>query len=99
MTCISSLERRATLLNLDYGGNLIWVIVSAHRTSSLRIGAGMEADFAYFNRRSQEEREAAIKAPHPAARHAHSDMAERYRELAEAIDTHHRAISGGSLAS
>ena len=52
----------------------------------------MEADFIYFSRRAQEEREAAIRNAHPAACRAHLDMAERYDELASAIDRHHRLI-------
>ena len=49
----------------------------------------MEGDFAYFSRRAQEERVAAMKAPHPSARQAHIDMADRYDELARAIASHH----------
>jgi hypothetical protein len=50
----------------------------------------MEGDFTYFSRRAQEEREAAMRNPHPTARRAHIDMAERYAELATAIEKHHR---------
>jgi hypothetical protein len=50
----------------------------------------MEADFIYFSRRAQEEREAAMRNPHPSARRAHIDMAQRYDELAQAIEKHHR---------
>ena len=49
----------------------------------------METDFAYFDRRAREEREAAMKAPHPEARKAHLEMAGRYDELASAIETRH----------
>lgn len=52
----------------------------------------MEADFNYFSRRAQEERIAAMQAPHPSARRAHLDMAERYDELATAIESHHRIL-------
>ena len=45
----------------------------------------MDGDFAYFSRRAQEERIAAMKARHPTARRAHIDMAERYENLAAAI--------------
>jgi hypothetical protein len=45
----------------------------------------MEADLNYFRRRAQEEREAAMRAPHPAARQSHIELAERYDELAKAI--------------
>ena len=52
----------------------------------------METDFAYFDRRAREEREAAMKAPHPEARKAHLEMAGRYDELASAIETHHAPL-------
>ena len=48
----------------------------------------MEGDFNYFSRRAREERVAAMKAPHPTARQAHADMAERYDDLATAIAAH-----------
>jgi hypothetical protein len=54
----------------------------------------MEADFTYFRRRAQEEREAAMKAPHPGARQAHVEMAERYDEFAAAIVAHHETLNG-----
>jgi hypothetical protein len=50
----------------------------------------MEGDFVYFGRRALEERAAAMKAAHPAARQAHIDLAGRYDELASAIDSHQR---------
>jgi hypothetical protein len=50
----------------------------------------MEGDQEYFSRRAQEEREAAMKASHPVARQSHLELAERYRELAEAIASHER---------
>jgi hypothetical protein len=49
----------------------------------------MEGDFVYFSRRADEERRAAIMAPHSRARAAHLDMADRYAELATAIASHH----------
>lgn len=52
----------------------------------------MEGDHIYFRRRALEEREGAIKTPHPAARRAHLDMAERYDELASAIESHRRMV-------
>jgi hypothetical protein len=52
----------------------------------------LEADFNYFRRRAQEEREAAMKAPHPLARRAHREMAERYDELSDAIAAHHLTL-------
>ncbi|HEX6072118.1 MAG TPA: hypothetical protein VFY95_03835 [Sphingomicrobium sp.] len=45
----------------------------------------MENDAVYFSRRAEEERAAALQAPHAAARQAHLDLADRYDELAEAI--------------
>jgi len=45
----------------------------------------MEGDVVYFGRRANEERIAAMKAPHPQARKAHLEMAERYADLATAI--------------
>jgi len=45
----------------------------------------MEGDVNYFIRRASEERQAAMKAPHPAARQAHLKMATRYDELANGI--------------
>ena len=45
----------------------------------------MEGDGIYFGRRANEERIAAMNAPHPQARKAHLDMADRYDDLAVAI--------------
>jgi hypothetical protein len=59
----------------------------------------MEADFNYFHRRAQEEREAAMKAPHPSARAAHREMADRYDELAEAIAAHHQVLYPGPVSA
>jgi len=42
----------------------------------------MTNDLVYFSRRAQEEREAAMKAAHPAARRAHVDLAEAYDRCA-----------------
>lgn len=47
----------------------------------------MESDSIYFARRAGEEREAGMKAAHPAVRKIHLDMAGRYDELATAITT------------
>jgi hypothetical protein len=55
----------------------------------------MEGDQVYFCRRAKEEREAAMKAAHPAARVRHMEMAERYDELAAAIASHHRIVAEG----
>ena len=52
----------------------------------------MEADHLYFCRRAKEEREAAMKAAHPAARVRHVEMADRYDEMAAAIASHHTMI-------
>jgi hypothetical protein len=45
----------------------------------------LESDQVYFARRAREERVAAMKAPHPAARKSHFEMADRYDDLAQAI--------------
>ena len=52
----------------------------------------MESDAAYFGRRANAERVAAMKAADPRARKAHLDMAERYDELAKAIASHERLL-------
>ena len=57
----------------------------------------MDGDHIYFSRRANEEREAAMKAPHPVARQAHLDMAERYKELATAIASHQRMIDRATV--
>jgi hypothetical protein len=59
----------------------------------------MKADFNYFRRRAQEEREAAMKASHPLARRAHRDMADRYAELSDAIAAHQSMPSSGSVSA
>jgi hypothetical protein len=47
----------------------------------------METDVVYFTRRAAEERLAAMRSAHFAARHAHLEMAHRYDErLAELAD-------------
>ena len=46
----------------------------------------MEGDAAYFSRRAREERLAASNAVSPSAREAHLEMAERYDQLAAAIE-------------
>lgn len=46
----------------------------------------MEGDAIYFGRRASEEREAATKAVNPQARDAHLTMAERYADLARALE-------------
>jgi hypothetical protein len=48
----------------------------------------MEADASYFVRRASEERLAARKCDHPGARQSHLEMASRYDELANAIQSH-----------
>jgi hypothetical protein len=47
----------------------------------------MKGDATYFDRRAKEERIAALKCAHPAARQSHLDMARRYDELASAIES------------
>ena len=58
----------------------------------MKFGTAIEGDAAYFTRRAQEERLAAMKAPHPAARQAHVELAERYRDLAASIASHDPAV-------
>ena len=58
----------------------------------------MEGDSVYFSRRANEERIAAMKASHPAARQAHLDLANRYDELSAAIGSHER-IGGRTVVS
>lgn len=48
-------------------------------------GASMEGDLAYFRRRANEERLAAMKAACPEARRSHLELAERYGDLADGI--------------
>lgn len=50
-------------------------------------GWRMEGDGIYFERRANEERIAAMKAPDPRARKAHLELAERYGDLATAISS------------
>lgn len=54
----------------------------------------MESDVAYFSRRANEERAAAMKATHPQARQSHLELAERYAELAGAIASHQQLRVG-----
>lgn len=46
----------------------------------------MQGDQIYFNRRGSEERKAAEKAADPRARQAHLDLADRYDDLAAALE-------------
>lgn len=50
----------------------------------------MESDSHYFSRRAWQEREAATKALHPAARDAHLAMARRFEDVSRAIDENER---------
>jgi hypothetical protein len=43
-----------------------------------------EADYHYFRRRASEERTAAKRATHPAARRIHLELADRYEEVSAA---------------
>lgn len=45
----------------------------------------MEGDATYFVRRAAEERAAAMKCAHGAARSAHLELAKRYDELAGSV--------------
>jgi hypothetical protein len=47
----------------------------------------MEGDATYFYRRANEERIAALKSANANARQSHVDMAIRYEELANAIES------------
>jgi hypothetical protein len=55
-----------------------------------------EGDGIYFGRRASEERVAAMKSPHPQARKAHLEMANRYDDLATAISEREHVL-GRSL--
>jgi hypothetical protein len=55
----------------------------------------MEGDTIYFSRRAGEERTAAMKAAHPAARQAHLDLAGRYDDLAQSIAAQDRTVLAG----
>ena len=48
-------------------------------------GGGMKGDATYFARRALEERNAASKAAHPAAKRSHIQMAEHYEGMGAAI--------------
>jgi len=43
-----------------------------------------ESDYDYFERRAEEERAAAARSAHPAAREAHLALAGRYSDVAKA---------------
>ena len=59
----------------------------------------MESDATYLARRGKDERVAAMAAAHPAARQAHLAMANRYDELARAIDQRERYLGLSSVAA
>ena len=44
-----------------------------------------ELDQDYFARRAREERHAAESAPHPHAKRAHLELADRYAEMSEVM--------------
>lgn len=46
----------------------------------------MEGDAVYFRRRAQEERRAAARAEHDTAHRLHLELADRYDQLASAIE-------------
>jgi hypothetical protein len=50
-------------------------------------GASLEGDATYFRQRASDERTAAMAASHPAARRAHRELAERYDDVASAIES------------
>ena len=51
-----------------------------------------ESDRQYFSRRADEESAAAANAAHPTAKRAHLDLAQRYLDLAHAIDRHEKGM-------
>jgi hypothetical protein len=51
-----------------------------------------ESDRQYFSRRADEESNAAAGASHPTAKRAHLDLAQRYHDLAHAIDRHEKGM-------
>ena len=53
-------------------------------------------DGTYFEWRAYEETRAALQARHPKARAAHSDLAKRYRDLADAISSHEERLRGST---
>ena len=59
----------------------------------------MMSDAAYFSRRANEERVAAMKAADPRARKVHLEMAARYDELACAIESHELRLGPDVIAS
>ncbi len=59
----------------------------------------MEAETAYLLRRAREEREAATKAAHPAARQAHLELAQRYEEMASSIAAHEKRLGIGNTGT
>ena len=50
----------------------------------------MQDDAAYYRKRAQEEVEAAMTADRTAARKAHLELAERYSDLADAMEKRDR---------
>ena len=58
----------------------------------------MQGDAFYFSRRGSEERAAATKAADPRARQAHLDLANRYDELASAIESSHPGAGVAGVA-
>jgi hypothetical protein len=78
--------------NIDFGG-----IFDYRRGTGWEpvTRGGMESDSVYFAGRAQQEREAAMRATHEAARRAHTMMAARYAELASAIERHQDLLAIG----
>jgi hypothetical protein len=65
----------------------------AFRESQDRLGGrNMNGDAIYFRSRASDERAAAEKAEHSAARQAHLDMAHRYDDLAAAIEEREKEL-------
>jgi hypothetical protein len=59
----------------------------------------MEGDVQYLQRRAQQEREAAMKAPHPKARAAHLELARRFEDFADAAIVRDRHFAPDLLSA
>ena len=67
----------------------------AFDASRLLVGDSMESDAIYFDRRAREERAAAAKSTSSGARQSHLVMAERYEELASALEINRWEMASG----
>lgn len=62
-----------------------------------RRGAEMFSDVAYFTIRADEERSAAMNAPHPIARQKHLELASCYQDMVDAIVEAEREFFGDEV--